>query len=87
MKPTTNKMYTYRESLELGTTVLSEAQFRTVLKELQEEFQGSTYDLLTRNCCHFCQTLSDKLDCEPIPGVSSRSEYCNHSQRNYTPHS
>jgi hypothetical protein len=64
-----NTMYMYRESLQLGHTALSETQFKNVLKQLQEEFQGATYDLLTRNCCHFCEALCDRLRCDPIPGA------------------
>jgi deubiquitinase DESI2 len=71
MKPMNNKMYTFRESLPLGHTALSETQFKSVLKQLQEEFQGATYDLLTRNCCHFCEALSERLCCDPIPGAHS----------------
>lgn len=69
MKPMENKMYTFRESLPLGETPLSQTQFQSVLKQLQAEYQGSTYDLLTRNCCHFCEELSERLSCEPIPGA------------------
>lgn len=70
MKPRENKMYTFRESLPLGETPLSRTQFHSVLKQLQAEYQGCTYDLLTRNCCHFCEELSERLSSEPIPGMS-----------------
>jgi deubiquitinase DESI2 len=71
MEPTKNKMYTFRETLELGVTGLAEQEFKRVLKQLQAEYQGATYDLLTRNCCHFCEALTAKLGCEPIPGARS----------------
>jgi deubiquitinase DESI2 len=80
MKPMRNTMYMYRESLQLGHTALSETQFKNVLKQLQEEFQGATYDLLTRNCCHFCEALCDRLRCDPIPGaLQLLSANCEHA--------
>ena len=76
MKPMGNKMYTFRESLPLGETPLSQTQFHSVLKQLQAEYQGCTYDLLTRNCCHFCEELTERLSSESIPGTFSMGTSC-----------
>jgi hypothetical protein len=33
------------------------------------EWQGCTYDLLSRNCCHFCEVLVRELaTAQPVPG-------------------
>lgn len=45
-----NPMYTYRESVPLGRTALDERQVAAVLRRMREEWQGQSYDLLSRNC-------------------------------------
>lgn len=34
-----------------------------------------SYDLLTRNCCHFCEALVALLGCRPVPGWLNRFAY------------
>jgi hypothetical protein len=53
--PKGNPTYTFRESIPLGVTAVSAAQFRRSIEGLQDEWQGWTYDLLSRNCNHFCE--------------------------------
>ena len=44
--PKGNPNYTYRESIPLGVTAVSALQFRRFVVNLQDEWQGWSYDLL-----------------------------------------
>eukprot|EP00250_Pteridium_aquilinum_P002000 c12212_g1_i1 orf=546-1472(+) len=69
---TENPMYIYRESLSLGHTPLSPSSVREVLNELKQEWKGSDYDLLARNCNHFCNEFCTKLKVQKLPGWVNR---------------
>ncbi len=47
-------------------------QVKSVLLRLRGEWQGVTYDLLQRNCCHFCEALVAELGVGPLPGWLNR---------------
>lgn len=47
-------------------------QFRRSYEGLQDEWQGWTYDLLSRNCNHFCEALVEILGVGPLPGAPLR---------------
>ena len=67
--PKGNPNYTFRESIPLGVTSISMPQFRRSIEGLQDEWQGWTYDLLSRNCNHFCEALVEILGVGPLPGA------------------
>ena len=58
-------MYTYRESVPLGKTELSRLEVQRAIQELSLIWTGNLYDLLSRNCNHFCDAFVGKLG----PGV------------------
>ncbi len=66
-RPRGNTGYTYRESVPLGVTALSPARVRSVLAVLQVQWPGDAYDLLARNCNHFCAQLAEQLGVAPPP--------------------
>lgn len=70
--PKGNPNYTFRESIPLGVTAVSAAQFRRSIEGLQDEWQGWTYDLLSRNCNHFCEALVEILGVGPLPAWVNR---------------
>jgi hypothetical protein len=35
---------------------------------------GHSYDLLTRNCCHFCEDLAAQLEVGPVPGAAANNK-------------
>ncbi|KAK9812928.1 hypothetical protein WJX72_005911 [[Myrmecia] bisecta] len=74
-EPKKNPMYTFRESIVLGVTSLSDASMREVITRLQREWPGCSYDLLTRNCCHFCEELAKQLGVSKLPGWLNRFAY------------
>ncbi|KAI5069894.1 hypothetical protein GOP47_0014237 [Adiantum capillus-veneris] len=69
---TENPMYIFRESLSLGHTELSPAKVREILIKLSQEWQGNSYDLLSRNCNHFCNDFCAELGVQKLPGWVNR---------------
>ncbi|KAK7283615.1 hypothetical protein RIF29_13254 [Crotalaria pallida] len=67
-----NPMYTYRESLILGKTNFSIFKVNQILRELSREWPGSSYDLLSRNCNHFCDEFCERLGVPKLPGWVNR---------------
>jgi len=65
--PKANPMYTYRESVSLGTTTLTSAEVQRVISELIKKWPGNLYDLLHRNCNHFCDEFSAELKAQKLP--------------------
>eukprot|EP01024_Parvocaulis_polyphysoides_P007473 TRINITY_DN12225_c0_g1_i2.p2 TRINITY_DN12225_c0_g1~~TRINITY_DN12225_c0_g1_i2.p2 ORF type:complete len:234 (-),score=14.94 TRINITY_DN12225_c0_g1_i2:220-822(-) len=62
--PKSNTMYSYRETVELGNTNLTPQEVQILLRRLGVTWPGNSYDLLTRNCCHFCQDFVGQLGLE-----------------------
>ncbi|XVE64271.1 hypothetical protein DITRI_Ditri07aG0087400 [Diplodiscus trichospermus] len=67
-----NPMYTYRESMVLGRTNCSIFKVNQILRELSREWPGSSYDLLSKNCNHFCDEFCDRLGVQKLPGWVNR---------------
>ncbi|KAK4837955.1 hypothetical protein QYF36_009813 [Acer negundo] len=67
-----NPMYTYRENIVLGQTNFSIFKVNQILRELSREWPGSSYDLLSKNCNHFCDELCEKLGVPKLPGWVNR---------------
>ena len=71
-RPRGNTGYTYRESIPLGVTSLSPARVRSVIAVLQVQWPGAAYDLLARNCNHFCQAFAEMIGVGPAPAWVNR---------------
>ncbi|OAY85223.1 DeSI-like protein [Ananas comosus] len=67
-----NPMYTFRESIVLGNTSCSIFTVNQILRELSREWPGNSYDLLSRNCNHFCDAFCERLDVPKLPGWVNR---------------
>jgi len=52
---------TYRETIELGATPLSEGECERAIARLSREFTGPSYDLLTRNCNSFTEAMAEAV--------------------------
>ncbi|MBA0684646.1 hypothetical protein Goari_026223 [Gossypium aridum] len=63
-------MYTYRESMVLGRTNFSIFKVNQILRELSREWPGSSYDLLSKNCNHFCDDFCERLGVQKLPVYS-----------------
>ncbi|KAG0513150.1 hypothetical protein BDA96_10G076900 [Sorghum bicolor] len=53
--------YTFRESVLVGTTELSRAEVRALMSDLAADFPGDAYNLVSRNCNHFCDAACRRL--------------------------
>ncbi|XP_074579270.1 uncharacterized protein LOC141835796 [Curcuma longa] len=70
--PSGNSMYTYRERIVLGETKCSISDVNLILIELSEEWPGRSYNLLSKNCNHFCDTFCERLGVSKLPGWVNR---------------
>lgn len=71
-RPKANPLYTYRESVDLGQTRLAPDEVAALVRRLRDEWPGNGYDLLRRNCCHFCGALARELGVEQPPAWLNR---------------
>jgi len=55
--PRESELHSYRESISMGDTDLTEYEFVQLILSMSLEWTGDSYDMLTRNCCHFCDEL------------------------------
>ncbi|GJY38481.1 deSI-like protein [Tanacetum coccineum] len=67
-----NPMYTYRECIVLGRTDLTKSKFNQILRDLSREWPGDCYDLLSKNCNHFCDEFCEILGVQKLPGWVNR---------------
>jgi len=65
--PKACSVHTYRESVDMGKTNLSEAEVAKVIEEMRGEWAGVDYDLLRCNCCTFSDALCVKLGVGNVP--------------------
>lgn len=65
--PKSNPMYTYRETVILGRTRMTRTRVNQIINELSNKWAGTSYDLLSRNCNHFCEELCSRLGVHKIP--------------------
>ncbi|PPD72917.1 hypothetical protein GOBAR_DD30186 [Gossypium barbadense] len=70
-----NPLYTYREFMVLGRTNSSVFKVNQILCELSREWPGTSYDLLSKNCNHFCDELCERLGVQKLPGCEARGNH------------
>ncbi|CAE7262820.1 desi2 [Symbiodinium natans] len=59
--------HAYKESLVLGETCFSHDDVDMLVNYLASDWKMSGYDLIRRNCCHFCDVLSMALGAGHVP--------------------
>ncbi|XP_042507389.1 deSI-like protein At4g17486 [Macadamia integrifolia] len=59
--------FTFRKSILIGRTDSGPKEVRALMEELAEEYTGNTYNLITKNCNHFCNDACIRLTGKPIP--------------------
>ncbi|TVY78480.1 DeSI-like protein sdu1 [Lachnellula suecica] len=64
---------TFRCEILHGFTVSPQAEIDNIIKEASEAFQGTSYNLLTKNCNHFTAYLCEKLTGRPGPSWLNRA--------------
>lgn len=65
--PATCKGHTYVESVDMGFTHRSAKEVTNILQLLHATWPGENYDVLNRNCCHFCDEYCKFLRVGAIP--------------------
>jgi hypothetical protein len=58
----------FRQTVKLGYTTLTGEEIASLISDLIEEYPGTDYDLLARNCTHFADDFCQRLGVGPIPG-------------------
>ncbi|KAK2609077.1 hypothetical protein QQS21_002447 [Conoideocrella luteorostrata] len=64
---------TFRCEILHGFTLATQDEIDAALRSASEEFLGTSYNLLTRNCNHFTSYLCRKLTGDPGPGWLNRA--------------
>jgi len=68
LRPRQHPVHVYRQSLNLGQTTLKDWEVRYLIRgKLASKWPGGRYDLLNRNCIHFCDELLLSLGVRPVP--------------------
>ncbi|KAH7388342.1 hypothetical protein KP509_16G071000 [Ceratopteris richardii] len=64
--------FKFRKSLTVGTVRLSADKFREFVEELATKYTGASYNMLFKNCNHFCDDVCMRLVNEHIPDWVNR---------------
>lgn len=64
--------FTFRKSILIGWTEMTPGQVRVAMEVLAQNYRGDAYNLITKNCNHFCNDACIKLTGNPIPGWVNR---------------
>jgi len=68
LRPRHHPVHVYRQSVNLGSTSLKDWEVRYLIRgKLASKWPGGGYDLLNRNCIHFCDELLLSLGVRPVP--------------------
>ena len=59
--------HVWRESIRLGECALDEQAARAAIAALEPRWPGEGYDLIRRNCAHFCDDVCAALGVEQPP--------------------
>nr|GEY42192.1 hypothetical protein [Tanacetum cinerariifolium] len=64
--------FTFRKQILVGWTEMNIREVRAIMEELAEDYKGIAYNLITKNCNHFCNDVCVKLTENPIPSWINR---------------
>ncbi|XP_076904803.1 deSI-like protein At4g17486 [Bidens hawaiensis] len=64
--------FVFRKQIRIGWTEMSLKEIRGLMEELGGDYRGNSYNLITRNCNHFCIDACIKLTGNPIPNWINR---------------
>mmetsp|Transcript_60915 Transcript_60915/g.178070 ORF Transcript_60915/g.178070 Transcript_60915/m.178070 type:complete len:205 (+) Transcript_60915:42-656(+) len=59
--------HSFYEAVPLGWSGASEREVIWIIKILKSTWTADNYDLLRRNCCHFCDELCRRLHVDSVP--------------------
>ncbi|KAJ7962780.1 DeSI-like protein [Quillaja saponaria] len=64
--------FTFRKTILIGKTDMETGEVRTIMEELAGEYRGNAYNLISKNCNHFCNDACVRLTGNPIPSWVNR---------------
>lgn len=64
--------FIFRKQILIGWTNMSLREVRGFMKELAQDYKGTSYNLITRNCNNFCNDACLRLTGNPIPSWINR---------------
>ncbi|KAK0618098.1 PPPDE putative peptidase domain-containing protein [Bombardia bombarda] len=64
---------TFKCEILHGFTIAPQSEIDAIIRDISEEFLGSAYNLLTKNCNHFTSYLCQRLTGRPGPGWLNRA--------------
>ncbi|GER27406.1 D-tagatose-1,6-bisphosphate aldolase subunit KbaZ, partial [Striga asiatica] len=64
--------FTFRKSILIGWTDLSPGEVTKTMEQLAHKYRGNSYNLISKNCNHFCNDACIKLTGNPIPNWVNR---------------
>lgn len=64
--------FSFRKTILIGKTDMGPGEVKTVMEELAAEYRGNAYNLITKNCNHFCNDACLRLTGNPIPSWVNR---------------
>ena len=64
--------FTFRKSILIGWTDMSPTQVKVLMEQLAVKYRGNAYNLISKNCNHFCNDACIKLTTNPIPNWINR---------------
>ncbi|KAI9076018.1 hypothetical protein K1719_042034 [Acacia pycnantha] len=64
--------FTFRKTILIGKTDMGADEVRRVMEELAGEYKGNTYNLITKNCNHFCNDACIRFTGNSIPNWVNR---------------
>ncbi|CAK0874576.1 unnamed protein product, partial [Prorocentrum cordatum] len=59
--PRESEIHSFRESIFMGDTDLTQYEVEKLMKRMKARWLASSYETLSRNCCHFCDELCLEL--------------------------
>jgi len=64
--------FTFRKGILIGWTESGPEDVKKVMEELAEKYRGNAYNLITKNCNHFCNDVCVRLTGNHIPSWVNR---------------
>lgn len=59
--------FTFRKGILIGWTEMGPQDVKKVMEELADKYRGNAYNLITKNCNHFCNDVCIRLTGNHIP--------------------
>nr|XP_043637459.1 deSI-like protein At4g17486 [Erigeron canadensis] len=71
-KPKQFEGFVFRKQIMIGWTDMNLREVRRFMEQFAENYKGISYNMITRNCNHFCNEACLRLTGNPIPSWVNR---------------